>query len=279
MSVRVHIRSGQPWWRLNLREIWEYRDLLKNIVQRDLTAVYKQSVLGPLWFVLVPLATTLVFTVIFGNIARIGTDGIPPFLFYMCNLVLWNYFQGCFNGVANSLITGSALYKKVYFPRLIIPLSIVVSNLFQLALNLGVFLAIYCYYLFFTKADLHPTPWITALPLAVLHAAAVGLGTGLWVSAATVKYRDLQFALPFISQLWLYATPIIFPASSVGPKWAWVLKINPLSGVMEFNRYAFLGRGEVSTELLTVSIVSAVLLLASGLFVFNRVQRTFVDTA
>jgi len=278
VTHRIHIKAGQPWWVLGLREIWEYRDLLLNLVLRDLTANYKQSILGPLWFVLVPLATTIVFTVIFGNIARIGTDGIPPFLFYLCGLVLWNYFQGCFNGVSGSVIANTSLFTKVYFPRLIVPLSIVIGNLAQLLLNLVMFGLFYCYYLINAGAGITPTPWILAMPLLVLHCAAVGLGTGLWVCAATIRYRDLSYALPFVAQLWMFATPIIYPASSVSSRWYWVLALNPLSGVMEFNRHAFFGRGEISGSLLAANALSAVIILATGILIFTRVQRRFVDT-
>ena len=211
------------------------------LTARDFTAVYRQSILGPLWFILTPLATTLVFTVVFGNIAKISTDGMPPFLFYMCGMVLWSYFQACMNNVAESLSSNSNMFTKVYFPRLIVPLSAVIKNLGQLGLSFGTFLAFYAYYLIRGSTAVHPTIWIAAFPLLVLHCVAVGLGIGLWLSALTVKYRDLRFALPFLTQVWMYATPIAYPASLVSEKWRWFIVLNPMSGVIEFNRHAFLG--------------------------------------
>jgi lipopolysaccharide transport system permease protein len=272
------IRADRRWWRIDGRELWEYRDLLWFMVLRDFSAVYKQTVLGPLWFVLQPLMTTLVFTVVFGNIAKISTDGIPPLLFYMNGMVLWNYFQSVMNGVSGSLIGNANVLGKVYFPRLIPSLSLVVSNLAQLGLNLLLFLGFYLYYLFLTPANLHPKLWIVAFPLLVLHCATVGLGVGLWLSALTVKYRDLRLALPFVAQLWMYATPIVYPASIVSASWRWVLVANPMAGVVEFNRFAFLGVGAVNRDILLGGFLGGTLLLVSGLFAFNKVQRTFVDT-
>lgn len=275
---RTHIKAGQPWWRVDWREIWEYRDLLWNLVVRDLTAIYKQSILGPLWFVINPLATTIVFSVVFGHIGGIGTDGLPPFLFYMTSLVLWNYFQGVMNSSANTLIANAGIFGKVYFPRLIVPLSLVVSNLAQLALNLGMFCAFFAYFFFFTDSSIRPSWLVFFLPLLILHCAMMGMGVGLLLSALTAKYRDLRFALVFLSQLWMYATPIIYPASSVGEKWRWWLMVNPMASVVEFNRYAFLGKGEVSFELMASGILGGMLLLVTGVLSFNRVQRSFIDT-
>jgi len=272
------IKANQNWLHIPWREIWEYRDLLINLVKRDLTAIYKQSILGPLWFVIGPLATTIVFTVVFGKIAKISTDGLPPFLFYLSSMVLWNYFQGCLSGASSSLIGNVGLFGKVYFPRLIVPFSLVVSNLAQFFLNLLLFLAFYLYFIFFTPAEIKPSWWILALPVLVLHCAAVGLGVGLWLSALTAKYRDLKFALPFFSQLWMYATPVVYPSSIVPDKWKWLLAINPMAGIVEFNRYAFLGVGTVSINIMATGVLSGIFLLVSGLLMFNKVQRTFIDT-
>ena len=275
---RTLIRPSRGWLHIPVREILAYRDLLFFLVKRDLTAIYKQSILGPVWFVLQPLATTLVFTVIFGRVAKIGTDGLPPFLFYMCGMVLWHYFAGCLNGVSGSLLTNAPLLRKVYVPRLSIPFALVISSLAQFLLNFGTFVCFYLYFYFFTDVHLAPTWWIASIPVLVLHCAVAGLGAGLWLAALTVKYRDLRFALPFFSQLWLYMTPIIFPASKVPPQWRILLAINPMASVVEFNRFAFFGRGIVDGSFLAVGAASALLLLLTGLIAFNRVQRTFVDT-
>jgi len=275
---KIHIRANQSWWIVEWRDIIEYRDLLFFLVLRDFTAIYKQSILGPLWFVLIPLATTLLFTVIFGNVAKIPTDGLPPFMFYMCSMVLWKYFEGCMNSVSGSLIANARILGKVYFPRLTVPLSLVISNLGQFFLTFAMFMLFYAYYIFFTPMELRPSPYLIIYPFMVLHCAAVGLGVGLWLSALTVKYRDLRFALPFLSQLWLFATPVVYPTSIVPEKWIWLFALNPMSSVIEFNRYIFFGKATINADFLLIGFASGILLLISGLMIFNKVQRTFVDT-
>ena len=246
-------------------------------VQRDLTSIYKQSVLGPLWFILQPVMTTVVFTVVFGNFAKIKTDGLPPFLFYMSGLVLWNYFQGVLNGAASSLLSNAGVLRKVYFPRLLPPLTSVVTYLGHFLINFLVFLGFFAYFLLKGSA-IHPSWWILILPVLVFHCACVGLGAGLWLSAMTIKYRDVSFALPFLTQLWMYATPVIYPSSEVSAKWKWVIAANPMAGVIELNRYAFLGAGSPDRFILVCSFLAGIILLVSGLLIFNRAQRTFVDT-
>jgi len=276
--IRTRIRPNTSWFSIDWKEIIEYKDLLWLLVQRDFTAIYKQSILGPIWFVLQPLATTVVFTVIFGSIAKISTESLPPFIFYMSGTVLWNYFQGVMNGVSGVLIVNAGIFSKVYFPRLLVPFSLVVSNLGQFILNFLMFVGFYLYYYYFTPANIHPSFWIGLLPLLVIQCAAIGLGVGLWLSALTVKYRDLRFALPFFSQLWMYATPIVYPVSLVPEQWRWIVALNPMAGVVELNRFIFFGLGSVSQDILMVSFFASLLLLVSGLLIFNRVQRTFVDT-
>ena len=273
----THIKAGQPWWIINWRELVDNRDLFWLTVQRDLTAIYKQSVLGPLWFVLQPVLTTVVFTVVFDNFAKISTDGLPPFLFYMSGLVLWNYFQGVLNGAASSLMSNAGILRKVYFPRLLPPLTSVVTYLGHFLINFLVFLGFFAFF-FFKGSAIHPSWWILLLPVLIFHCACVGLGAGLWLSAMTIKYRDVSFALPFLTQLWMYATPVIYPASEVSAKWKWVIAVNPMAGVIEVNRFAFLGSGSPDRVILIVSFLVGIGLLISGVFVFNRAQRTFVDT-
>jgi lipopolysaccharide transport system permease protein len=277
--ARVRIRPDQPWWQIAWKEIWEYRDLLRFLILRDLTATYKQSILGPIWFILQPLAMTVVFTVIFGNIARLSTDGTPPFLFYFCSMVLWNYFQGCINTVSGSLVSNAGVLGKVYFPRLIVPLSLICSNLAQYGLNLLIFVAFYLFYVGVQGITIHPSAVLILWPAILAYAALTGLGIGLWLSALTVKYRDLTFALPLISQVWMFATPIVYPASSVvSAKWKWLLVVNPMSGVVELNRYAFLGAGTLDKWFMIPSMLCGIILLITGVLMFNRVQRTFIDT-
>lgn len=246
-------------------------------VQRDLTSLYKQSVLGPLWFVLQPILTTVVFTVIFGNIAGISTDGLPQFLFYMSGLVLWNYFQGVLNGAASSLLSNAGVLRKVYFPRLLPPLSAVVTYLGHFLINFLVFIGFMAYFML-KGSSIHPSWWILLLPVLVLHCACVGLGAGLWLASMTIKYRDISFALPFLTQLWMFATPIILPSSQYPAQWKWILATNPMAGVIELNRFAFLGAGSPDRGILITSFLVGIGLLISGLLIFNRAQRNFVDT-
>lgn len=273
---RTHIRANRPWWIINWRELLEYRDLFWLTVHRDLTSIYKQSVLGPLWFVIQPIMTTLVFTVIFGNIAGMNTDGIPSFLFYQSGLVLWNYFAGVMNGAASSLLANAGVLRKVYFPRLIPPLSSVVTYLGHFCINFMLFLAFFTYFLV-KGSPIHPSWWVLLLPLLIFHCACVGLGAGLWLSAMTIKYRDISFALPFLTQLWMFASPVILPSSSFS-NWKWLIAVNPMAGVIELFRFSFLGAGSPDRVILISSFLVGLLLLGSGLLVFNRAQRTFVDT-
>jgi lipopolysaccharide transport system permease protein len=277
--MQTIIKANQSFWRINFRELVEYRDLLWMLVVRDLTAIYKQTVLGPLWFVIQPLVTTLVFTVIFGKVANVSTDGMPHFIFYMSGTVLWNFFAGCMTQSSNSFVSNTNVLTKVYFPRLIIPLSSVFTNLAHFALNLVMFLGFYFYFLFFTSASIQPRWELTLFPLLIIQCALLGLGVGLWVAALTTKYRDLRFALPFLTQLWMFATPIVYPASLVvRPSMKLLLWSNPMSFVVEGARWMFTGTGTVNLMAASLSIGITVLLLVSGLVLFNRVQRTFVDT-
>ncbi len=272
------IRANSPWWRIPVRELWEYRDLLTLWVKRELTAVYRQTIIGPLWFVIQPLLTTIVFTVIFGTVAKISTDGIPQFIFYMSGTLFWNYFQGVLNQGATSLVSNTNILTKVYFPRLIMPLSGVFVQFAHLALNSLLFLGFYFWY-YFRGSAMEPNAWVFFLPLLILQTGLLGLGFGLWVSAATIKYRDLRFALPFLVQLWMYGTPIVYPAKLVvKPILKFVLWLNPMTAVVEFSRYALTGRGSPELWGLGLSWFVTALVLVSGLFLFNKVQRTFVDT-
>jgi lipopolysaccharide transport system permease protein len=281
-SQHIHqtiIRANLPWWHIPWKEIAEYRDLFRLMVKRDLTAIYKQTILGPLWFIIQPLVTTIVFTVIFGKVANVSTDGVPHLIFYMCGTVLWNYFQGCMTQGANSLVGNARVLSKVYFPRLIIPLSGLLTNLAHFLLNLLMFFCFFIYFFFFTNAALKPSLLLVFFPLLVLQCALIGLGVGLWVAALTTKYQDLRFALSFLTQIWMYATPIVYPASLiVSPTYRLLLWSNPMSFVVECSRWMFTGSGTVTTASVAISVGMTLFLLVSGLFLFNKVQRTFVDT-
>ena len=276
---RTIIRANQPWWRISWKEIADYRDLLFLLVKRDLTAIYKQTILGPLWFIIQPLVTTIVFTIIFGKVANVSTDGVPHLIFYMCGTVLWNYFQGCMQQSASSLVGNASIMSKVYFPRLIIPLSSVFTNLAHFLLNIMMFLGFFVYFLFFVKSAMEPKLLLIFFPLLVIQCSLIGLGVGLWVAAMTTKYQDLRFALTFLTQLWMFATPIVYPASLVvSPFYRLLLWMNPMSFIVECARFMFTGSGTVTTTAFVISVTMTLLILASGLLVFNRVQRTFVDT-
>lgn len=275
---RTIIQANIPWWRIDIREIWEYRDLLVLLVKRDLTALYKQSVLGPLWFIIQPLLTTIVFTIIFGKVAQIPTDGIPQFIFYMGGIMFWNYFAGVLNHGAGSLLSNIGVLSKVYFPRLIIPLSGAFTNLAHLGLSFFLYLGFY-FWFWVRGSDLNPNAILWLLPVLILQCGLLGLGFGLWVSAVTIKYRDLRFALPFLIQLWMYATPIVYPASLVvRPYLQLMLWLNPMTAVVEFSRYGFTGQGSADLFGLALSWTVTLLVLVSGLFLFNKEQRNFVDT-
>jgi lipopolysaccharide transport system permease protein len=280
VGYELVIRPTRGWFKLNLVEIWRHRDLLMLLVHRDFVAKYKQTILGPAWFVLQPLVMTVVFSVIFGEIAQISTDGLPPMLFYLAGLLGWNYFAQTFQSTSGTLITNAGLFGKVYFPRLVIPLSAVISNLFAFALQLATLLAFWIYFKLFTGAGrlFGLSAEIIWLPLVLLQIAALSLGVGLWLSALTAKYRDFTFLTGFIVQIWMYATPVIYPFSQIPEKWQWIAVLNPMAMPVEAIKFMFLGKGTVIPAYLALSGGVTALLLLSGVFVFNKVEKTFVDT-
>tara|TARA_B100000315_G_scaffold242473_1_gene264686 strand:- start:454 stop:1323 length:870 start_codon:yes stop_codon:yes gene_type:complete len=277
---KVIIQPNRRWFYIDWRGILSYRDLLFLLVRRDFVAKYKQTILGPTWFVLQPLLMTVVFNVVFNRIAKVSTDGLPPFLFYLCGIMIWNYFSNCLNATSTSLITNSAIFSKVYFPRLIVPLASVISNLFTFAIQLITFLVFYFYFKFFTESQaiIQPNAFIWIMPLLLIQVAAFSLGVGLWISALTAKYRDLVFLMTFLTQIWLYATPIIYPVSAIPTQWRFILAINPMAAIVDLYRYAFFGTLALSWKYLSLSVLTTIIVLVSGIFVFNKVERTFVDT-
>jgi lipopolysaccharide transport system permease protein len=279
-GYEVVIRPNRGWFHIDWEGIFYYRDLLFLFVRRDFVARYKQTILGPLWFVIQPITTTVVFTIVFSQVAKIPTDNLPPMLFYLCGIMIWNYFTNCVESSSVSLIKNAGLLEKVYFPRLIMPLSNIISNLFAFAIQAATFVAFYLYFLCATpaKSHIHLNLFILLLPLLLIGAAAFSLGVGLWVSALTAKYRDLSFLMTFLLQLWLYATPVIYPVSAIPEHWRFILAINPMAAIVDLFRYAFFGTPALSLKYLAASFITTFVVLISGVLVFNKVEKTFVDT-
>lgn len=271
------LRAERPWWNLRLGELWRYRDLIQLLVWRDFVAYYKQTVLGPLWYLIQPVISTVVFTVIFGNIAKLSTDGIAPFLFYLAGNTVWGYFSACLVSTSNTFTANAGIFGKVYFPRLCIPLSVVISNLVSFGIRLGVFLAFWMYFLL-TGAGMQPNGWIFSLPLLILLMAGLGLGLGIIISSLTTKYRDLQQLVGFGVNLLMYATPVIYPFSAVDANWRWLLLLNPMTPVVEIFRYGFTGTSALNPLWLAYSAVFTLLTLLAGMLIFNHVETTFMDT-
>lgn len=271
------IRPQRAWWDLQLGEIWRYRDLILLFVWRDFVAYYKQTILGPLWYLIQPILTTVVFTVIFGNIAKLPTDGLPPFLFYLAGNTVWVYFSTCVTSTSNTFAGNAAVFGKVYFPRLSVPISIVISNLISFGIRLGVFLAFLVYFLL-KGAAVHVTWWVLLLPVLLIVMAGLGLGFGIIISSMTTKYRDLQQLVGFGVQLMMYGTPVIYPLSSVDAGWRWLLLLNPMTPVVEVFRFAFLGTSALEPVYLIYSFFCMLTALLIGIVAFNHVENTFMDT-
>lgn len=265
---------------IDLQELWHYRDLLWLFVKRDLVTVYKQTVLGPLWFVIQPILTMLMFSVVFGAIAKIGVGAVPPSLFYLAGIIIWTYFSDCFIQTSNTFTGNADIFSKVYFPRLILPLSKVVSGLVKFGIQLVLFLLVYGYYWFQETSMVFAWSYSWLLPVLILIMAALGLGFGLIFSALTTKYRDLRFLLQFGIQLLMYATPVIYPVSSlpVDSTLRQLLFYNPLTHIVEAFKYVFLGEGWLTTVGLLYSSGFTLIVLLLGIVIFNRTERSFVDT-
>ena len=276
----IVIEPNRSWLTIDWRELWEYRDLLVLLVRRDFVARYKQTILGPLWFILQPLLMTIVFTVIFDRVARIPTDGLPPVIFYFSGLVTWGYFSQNLNSASTTFTTNAYLFTKVFFPRLIVPAAAAVSNLFGFAIQFLTFLAFFVWFRFFTGVgDAITIRWEAVfLPVLILHMMVLSLGVSLWMSSLTAKYRDFSHLMTFLTQLWMYATPIVIPLSSFPEKWRWVAYMNPMTAVVEFFRYAFLGQGTPDPISIGFSVAFAFVVFVTGVMYFNRTARTFVDT-
>jgi lipopolysaccharide transport system permease protein len=276
----IVIAPSRGWLRLDWRELWEYRDLLVILVQRDFVARYKQTLLGPLWFVLQPVLTTMLFVVVFGRFAGLPTDGIPAPLFYLCGLLGWNYFAQNLTIGGATFVNNQHLFTKVWFPRLIVPAAAIVSNLVAFAIQLLTFFAFLAYFAVFRHdAGTVQFTWLALLaPLPVLHIAALSLGLALWMAASTVKYRDLIHFNQYLVQLWMFATPIIYPLSQVPKRWEWLMWANPMSVPVEALRFCLLGRGTLDPAPVAISLALTLALLVTGTAAFQNCARTAADS-
>ena len=274
MKIRPHERL----WHIDLSEIWRYRDLIELFVRRNIVVEYKQTILGPLWYLIQPILTVIMNMVVFGNIAKMSTDGMPQALFYMAGNICWFYFSNCLNQSSNTFIANQNMFGKVYFPRLVVPIAVVISNLLKFAIQAGLFVALYLYF-FVGGAPIAPNWAILLIPLLVVMLAGLGLGFGILISSLTTKYRDFTILFTFIVQLWMYATPIVYPLSMVeeGPLRMLILA-NPMTSIIETFKYATLGQGHFSWLALGYSFLFMSVLLVFSVAIFNKVQRNFMDT-
>ena len=273
----TYVSSKQKWFSVNLKDIWKYRDLIILFVKRDLTTNYKQTVLGPLWIVINPLLSTTVFTVIFGVIAGIPTDGTPQFLFYMSGNILWNFFSSCLNRASGTFLGNARLFGKVYFPRLVMPISGILYNLINFMLQTAVYVILVIVYSLL-GANVHPNLLIILAPFLVLQTALLGTGMGLIISSITTKYRDLNVLVSFGVSLLMYITPVVYPISRVPENFRWLMLLNPVAPIVETYRCAFLGSGSFEWQFLLISLAVTLALLFWGVIVFNKVEKNFIDT-
>lgn len=271
------VSAKRGLFNLNLKELWKYRDLVILFVKRDLKNVYKQTVLGSLWIVINPFLSTFVFTVIFGIIANISTDGIPKFLFYMSGNILWYFFSSCFNRASSTFLSNARIFGKVYFPRLVMPLSGIIYNSITFLVQFVMFAILVTVYAL-TGANVHPNLIVLALPILLIHIAFLGTGTGLIISSLTTKYRDLNVLVSFGLTLWMYLTPVVYPVSQIPESFRWVMLLNPVAPIVETFRYAFLGSGSFEWFFLLISAAVTAVLLILGMIVFNQVEKNFIDT-
>ncbi|QLL56882.1 ABC transporter permease [Empedobacter falsenii] len=271
------ITSKNSLFSLNLKEVWRYRDLVYMLVKRDFITSFKQTILGPIWFFINPILTTVMFVIIFGRVAGLSTDGTPMFAFYLAGNILWNYFSSCLTGTASVFRGNASIFGKVYFPRLVMPLSVVTSNLMRFGVQFALFIIVVLYY-YFTGASIEPNMWLLATPFLIILMAAFALGTGMILSSLTTKYQDVNMLLGFGVSLAMYATPVIMPLSSFPDKYRWLVELNPLTGIFECFKYGFLGKGDFTIGLLGYSTLVIFVLLVIGTLIFNKVEKSFMDT-
>ena len=277
-KYHTHITSKHRWLELNLKEVWNYRDLIYLFTKRSFVLLYKQTILGPAWVFLNPLISSIVYAFVFGGIAGIGTEGIPSMLFYLCSNAIWIYFSTCVTNNANAFTNNAHVFGKVYFPRLTVPISNVLSSVIQFGVQMLMVLVCLVYYLIRGEVAPHWEAWIF-IPFLLIHLGLLGLGCGIIISSLTTKYRDLAILVTFGVSLWMYATPIVYPMSQLGDGFMkTVLLINPVTAPVELLRYALLGQGTVMPLALVLSVAVTVVVLLTGIMIFNKVEKTFMDT-
>ncbi|WP_430901686.1 MULTISPECIES: ABC transporter permease [unclassified Paraflavitalea] len=273
----IEIKPSESVFKVNLKAVWKYRDLLLLLVRRDFVAFYKQTILGPIWFFIQPLLTTVMYLLIFGRVAKLSTDGLPGLIFYISGVTCWNYFSESLTKTSDTFITNANIFGKVYFPRLVIPLSIILSNLIRFGIQFLLFVAVWIYYL--VDGTIEPNWGLMYLfPLLILMMAGLSLGLGVIFSSLTTKYRDLRFLLTFGIQLLMFATPIVYPLSLAPQKYKWLIVMNPFTPIIETFRYVFLGKGAFEWMYLGYSCIVIFIILLLGTIIFNRVEKTFMDT-
>lgn len=273
----LEIRAKRHLFDINFKELWRYKDLIFLFVRRDFVAQYKQTILGPLWFIIQPLLTTLMFTVVFGNIAGISTDGLPKMLFYMTGITAWNYFANSLRATSNTFVANAGIFGKVYFPRLVIPISVVISGLIQFGIQF-LFLIAFMIYFGITGANFSPNIYVLFIPVLIFFMAGLGLGFGIIISSLTTKYRDLTNLVGFGIQLWMYASPIIYPLSKIPEKYKFFILANPITPIIEAFKYCLLGTGDFSFAYLLYSFGFMIFVLFVGILLFNKIEQSFMDT-
>jgi lipopolysaccharide transport system permease protein len=271
------IKPKNKLFDVDFKELWHYRDLFSMFVKRNIITQYKQTILGPAWFFIQPAITTIMYMIVFAGIAGISTDSLPEPMFYLAGIVCWQYFSDCLNKTSSTFTENQGIFGKVYFPRLIVPLATVASNLVRMGIQFLLFVAVYIYYIVI-GVQVQPNVYVLLLPILMLMLAGLSLGFGIIISSMTTKYRDLTILFTFIVQLWMYATPIIYPLSTMSPKRQWIMALNPVTSIVEAFKYGTMGVGTFSWMQLIYSFVFMVVILAIGIVVFNKVQRSFMDT-
>ena len=276
-KFEVEITAKKKLFDFNVKELWRYRDLIILFVKRNFIAQYKQTILGPAWAIIQPLLTTVIFTLVFGNIAGLAPSGVPSFIYYLCGNVAWTYFSGCLTTTATTFTSNSGILGKVYFPRLVMPVSTVISQLISFGIQIAFFLIFWVYYLF-VPSGVQPNAYLLLFPLLVLQLALLGLGFGIIISACTTKYRDLAMLVGFGTQLWMYATPVAYDVSYIPEKWYAIYMLNPVTPIINAFRYGFLGVGSFDLTYYLIGWGVTMLVVCCGIVLFNRVEKTFMDT-
>jgi len=271
------IKSNSSLLSVNVQEIWHYRDLIYMLVKRDFITFYKQTILGPIWFFLQPILTSVIYLVLFGQVAKLSTDGLPQLAFYLSGITIWNYFSESLSKTSTVFRDNSGVFGKVYFPRLIMPLAIVVSGLMKFSIQFALFISVVLYYTF-VQQTIAPNIWVLATPYLILLMAAFALGLGMIFSSLTTKYKDLTFLLSFGIQLAMYATPVVYPISALPLNYRWMVEMNPLTGIFECFRYGYLGSGHFDPMSLVYSTICIFILFLIGVLIFNKVEKSFMDT-